>query len=167
MTGQQQRAGVCWDREPDRGENGVVNRHQSDGVAGEAPGPILIIEDNPDVQDLIATVLRQEGLQVEIAETGEEGVAMARQGRPALVVLDIGLPRMDGESVARELHAVHDGVPILVVTADGHAAEHARNVRAFGYLSKPFDLDHLVEAVRQGLRRGRAIEDRMDETETQ
>lgn len=72
-----------------------------------------------------------------------------------LVVLDITLPVLSGYEVAKALRGRHGGSPpILAITADGRAAEKSRQLGAFTYLSKPFDVDDLLSAVRAGLRRG-------------
>jgi DNA-binding response OmpR family regulator len=73
-----------------------------------------------------------------------------RRQRPALVVLDIGLPDIDGYAVAEGLRAAHaEPVPILVMTADGRAREKAERVGARAYLHKPFELQELVDHVRR------------------
>jgi DNA-binding response OmpR family regulator len=115
-------------------------------------GPVLVVEDETEMLQVITWVLEEEGLNVRTASNGQEAVDHAQRQRPSLVVLDMGLPVLSGFGVAEELHARHgDEVPILVVTADGRAAEKARHVGAFAYLQKPFNLDDLVAAVHRGL----------------
>jgi DNA-binding response OmpR family regulator len=68
------------------------------------------------------------------------------------MVLDMTLPVVDGYEVARSIRATHgQRVPILVITADGQAAEKAHRVGAYAYVRKPFDVAELVDAVRRGL----------------
>ena len=115
--------------------------------------PILVVEDDPQVRRTIQWTLEAEGFTVALAEDGRAALDWAQQRRPALLVLDIGLRLVDGYGVAAGVRATHgESVPILVVTADGRAAEKAERTGAFAYLNKPFDLDELVALVRRGLR---------------
>jgi DNA-binding response OmpR family regulator len=114
---------------------------------------ILIVDDDPRIRQVIRDVLTEEGFTVATAADGPQAIRRAADQPPALVVLDMGLPRMDGYEVAAALRAAHGrALPILTITADGGAADKARRVGAFAYLRKPFDLDDLVAAVRGGLR---------------
>jgi DNA-binding response OmpR family regulator len=89
---------------------------------------------------------------VEVAADGHEAVAWAELRRPALVVLDLGLPLLDGIGVARILRSRYGArLPILVVSADFWAAEKSRHFGPCGLVPKPFDADVLVAAVRRGL----------------
>jgi CheY-like chemotaxis protein len=113
---------------------------------------VLVVEDEPQMRQVLEWALEDEGLPVETASDGSEALKVAQAQRPALVVLDMGLPIIDGYGVASGLRTTYgQDVPILVVTADGRAAEKARRVGAYSYLSKPFDLSDFVDAVRRGL----------------
>lgn len=113
---------------------------------------VLVVDDDRRIREAIQWGLETEGLLVETAGDGPEAVERAARTRPDLVILDIGLPMMDGYEVAAALRtACGDRLPILVITADGVAVEKARRVGAFGYLHKPFELDALIAAVRRGL----------------
>lgn len=127
---------------------------------------ILVVEDDAQVRRMVAEVLTDEGWEVRVARHGLEALDQARAQEPALVVLDINLPLMRGERVAQELHGMYDGIPILVITASGRVVDYATAARAFGYLAKPFDIDRLAAAVRQGLARGRQIEHRLEQGES-
>lgn len=96
-------------------------------------------------------VLEDEGLTVETAADGRQALQRAAEHPPSLVVLDMGLPLIDGFGVAAGLRAHGQDVPILVVSADDRVAEKARQVGAFEALPKPFGVDDLLSAVRQGL----------------
>lgn len=112
--------------------------------------PILIVEDDLSLRDIIRWALEDEGFAVEAVSDGEQAVSRLTQRRPALVVLDWGLPLRDGAGVAASLRTVHGpGVPILLITADGRSAEKARRVGAVDYLHKPFDVEHLVRSIRR------------------
>jgi DNA-binding response OmpR family regulator len=115
---------------------------------------VLVVEDDPDLRQSIQWVLEDEGLVVQTAANGREALARAVHQQPALVVLDPGLPILDGEAVAAGLREAYgEAVPILTITADDKGAEKARRVGALGYLPKPFDIDDLVSAVRRALGR--------------
>lgn len=119
---------------------------------GTAEAPILVVEDDPQLRRMICWALEDEGFVVEAAGDGRQAVERTARVRPSLVVLDMTLPVLDGVGVARELRAIYsEPPPVLVMTADGRAAEKARRVGAYAYLTKPFDVDELVTLVRQGL----------------
>ena len=114
--------------------------------------PVLVVDDDPLIRRGIQRVLEHEGFVVETAADGSEAVARAAQRPPALVVLDMILPTVGavgGSGVADALRAAHgDDLPIILITADGQAAEKARQIGAVSYLRKPFEVDALVTAVR-------------------
>ena len=110
---------------------------------------VLIVEDDADLRQIIQWILEDEGFKVEVAGDGQEGLDRARANKPSLVLLDMALPIIDGFGVAAGLRQVYgDSIAILTVTADGHADEKARRVGAIGYVSKPFELDTLINAVK-------------------
>ena len=111
-------------------------------------GPILIVDDDAQLQRTMQWLLEDEGLKVETASNGEEALAMAREHRPALVILDLNLPALDGEGVMAGLRAVHGTtIPVIVVSSDGLIDQRAREMGASSWLSKPFEIDELVAAV--------------------
>ncbi|MBV9119744.1 MAG: response regulator [Chloroflexi bacterium] len=109
---------------------------------------ILVVDDEPEILQFVGTALEDEGFAVTRALDGQQAVNLAADQRPDLVVLDMSLPRLDGDDVARELRKAHGEIPILLITADGSAREKALRVGAFDYLPKPFDLDRLLTIVR-------------------
>ena len=114
--------------------------------------PILVVEDDLTLRLTIEFVLRDEGFAVVTAADGQEAVERARSQRPSLVLLDWGLPILDGAGVAAAIHETYqEDVPIVLITADGRSTEKARQVRARDFLNKPFDLDHLISTVRRTL----------------
>jgi len=113
---------------------------------------VLIVEDDTDLRQTIQWTLEDEGLLVETAADGQEALKRAAQRKPTLVVLDMGLPIIDGNGVAAGLRASYgSSVSILTMTADGRAEEKAKRIGAIGYISKPFDLDALISAVKRAL----------------
>ena len=121
------------------------------------PARILVIDDDPKVTDLLRRGLGYEGYAVDVAHSGQGGLELAREHSPALVVLDIMMPGMDGLEVCRRLRA-EDKVPILMLTARDGVADRVLglNTGADDYLVKPFAFEELLARVRALLRRGQA-----------
>ncbi len=131
---------------------GVVAAPEGPGIRGQAGEPVLVVEDDPEVRQLICWLLEYEGYHVETAEDGEEALARAEQRRPSVVVLDLNLPALDGEGVAAALQSMHGtSLPILVVSSASRIYERARRAGAFASLRKPFDIEDLIRDVRKGL----------------
>ena len=106
---------------------------------------VLVIDDDPDILDAICDILEVEHYRVARARNGAEALERVEAERPAVILLDLMMPVMDGVAFAHALHArpqVSD-VPILVISADGNPAR-AASVGARGYLAKPFDIDALL-----------------------
>lgn len=106
---------------------------------------VLVVDDDPDILDAICDILEVEQYRVARARNGLEALERVEAERPAVILLDLMMPVMDGVAFARALHerpAVRD-VPILVISADGNPAR-AASVGARGYLAKPFDIDTLL-----------------------
>lgn len=121
-----------------------------------APSPrILVVDDEPSITDLVATVLRYEGFQVQTAATGRKALTAVTSFRPHLVVLDVMLPDLDGFEVQRRLAADRDRVPVLFLTARDSTEDtvHGLTMGADDYVTKPFSLEELVARVRAILRR--------------
>ena len=118
----------------------------------QAGPPVLVIDDDPKMREVAVWALEDEGFTVDAAGSRQQAAERAQKRPPALVVLDMGLPPDNGETVAADLRAAcGERLPILVITADGRASEKARRVGAFAYLHKPFDVDELVRLVRRQL----------------
>jgi DNA-binding response OmpR family regulator len=113
-------------------------------------GNVLVIDDDWRIRELVQLALEESGFSVMTAADGVAAIKLIRSERPAVLVLDLTLPRADGFAVAEELRNIYgDAVPILVVTADGSAREKAAAIDAVGYLGKPFDIDELTRLVGQ------------------
>ena len=119
---------------------------------------ILIIEDNHDLARGLANNLEIEGYGVDIVHDGSEGLARARTSEPALVILDLGLPGLDGYRVLSSLRAEGNDVPVLILTARSEEADKVRGFRygADDYVTKPFGLLELLGRVNALLRRAGA-----------
>lgn len=113
---------------------------------------ILVVDDDLNLCQTIQVVLEEEGFVVRTALDGREALEQAERVRPATVVLDMGLPLLDGEAVARELRVRYGlTVPVVLMTADGHFREKGQRVGAVVALEKPFEIDDLVTAVYKAL----------------
>ncbi|GAA3202395.1 response regulator transcription factor [Actinocorallia longicatena] len=115
---------------------------------------ILVVDDEPNIRDLLAQTLRLVGFEVDTAASGLEAVTAAAVG-PALVVLDVMLPDLDGYEVARRLRASGRDVPIVFLTARDAVEDRIKGLTAGGddYVTKPFSLEELVLRIRAVLRR--------------
>jgi DNA-binding response OmpR family regulator len=115
-------------------------------------GHVLVVEDDAMLRETLIWALEDDGLRVATAIDGVDAVEQAAVTAPSLVVLDMSLPGLDGYEVAAALRArLGIGLPILVITADGQARQKAERVGAYGFLHKPFDVEVLVQRVREGL----------------
>ena len=120
---------------------------------------ILIVEDNDKNRKLVRDVLTFKGYEVIESETGEEGVRLARERRPSLVLMDIRLPGIDGVEALRRLRAEQTtrGIPVMAMTASV-MSEDRQKIMAAGfdaYQSKPINVTDFVAAVAQLLERRR------------
>jgi len=116
---------------------------------------ILVVDDEPSIVDSVATVLRYEGFDVDVAGTGRQALARAQGGRFDLLVLDVMLPDLDGLEVTRRLRADGLDVPVLFLTARSDVADRVAGLSIGGddYVTKPFSLIELVARVKAILRR--------------
>ncbi|MEA2641735.1 MAG: hypothetical protein QOF51_3129 [Chloroflexota bacterium] len=113
---------------------------------------VMVVDDDPQLRQSLQWALEDEGFAVETASDGVEAIAQAATQAPDLVILDMTLPGGDGFQVAAALQAAPGmAPPIVMITADGHAAEKASRIGAFGYLRKPFDIADLLSMIHQGL----------------
>ncbi|HEX6313943.1 MAG TPA: response regulator transcription factor [Gemmatimonadaceae bacterium] len=118
---------------------------------------VLVVEDNADLAFAVTTALQSEGFDVAVASSGPDGVARARAGDAALIILDLMLPGFDGYRVIRTLREDDIRTPILVLTARGEEADKVRGLRlgADDYVTKPFGAMELLARVDALLRRSR------------
>jgi DNA-binding response OmpR family regulator len=121
----------------------------------EGHGLILVVEDDPAITDLIGRYLRRDGFGVHVERDGPGGLAAAGRLGPAAIVLDVGLPGLDGVEVCRRLRAAGDQVPVLFVTARDDEVDRVLGLElgADDYVTKPFSPRELVARVRAVLRR--------------
>ncbi len=127
-------------------------------VSSESRPIILVIEDEPPLQKFLRLTLSGENYEVVIAASGEDGVRHAAYDRPDLVILDLGLPDIDGIEVTRRIRE-WSAMPIIVVSARGLEQDKiaALDAGADDYLTKPFGVGELTARVRVALRHAAAI----------
>jgi two-component system KDP operon response regulator KdpE len=115
---------------------------------------ILLVDDELSIQRSVGPLLRSRGYDVEIAGTGEEAMRVVAGGAPDLIVLDLGLPDLEGTEVCRRVRE-HSTVPIIVLSARGAETDkvHALDLGADDYVTKPFGPEELLARIRVALRR--------------
>jgi DNA-binding response OmpR family regulator len=122
---------------------------------------VLIVEDEARIRDFVARALSAEGLVVDVAGDGEQGLARALASGYDLVILDLLLPGRGGLEILGELHREVPDLPVIVLSARGDLRTKLRGFElgAVDYIAKPFSLDELLARVRVQLRRARFIEE--------
>jgi two-component system, OmpR family, response regulator len=116
---------------------------------------VLVVEDEPAIAGLLSSYLTRDGFEVQLTGDGETALAAVRDRRPAAVILDVGLPGMDGTEVCRRLRAQDDWTPVLFVTARDDEVDRVLGLElgADDYVTKPFSPREVVARVRAVLRR--------------
>ncbi|MBM7861030.1 response regulator transcription factor [Lentzea nigeriaca] len=117
-----------------------------------APEPVrlLLVEDDQETAAMLAELFADEGYEVDVALDGQQGLHLALSRKPGVIVLDRGLPAIDGLELMVRLRRVGVTAKILMLTGHGDVSERVRglNAGADDYVSKPFDLDELIARVR-------------------
>ena len=127
------------------------------GTPTVPPPTVLVVDDEPNILELLSAALRLSGFDVHAADTGVAALSTAAQVRPDIVVLDVMLPDYDGFTLARMLRAGNDRVPVLFLTARDAVEDRIAGLTAGGddYVTKPFSLEEVVLRIRAILRRSR------------
>ncbi len=120
-----------------------------------AKGLVLVVEDERAISDLLRMYLTREGFGVHVATTGPDGLSYARTLHPAAIILDVGLPGMDGTEVCRQLRNDGDWTPILFCTARDEEVDRILGLElgADDYITKPFSPREVVARVKSVVRR--------------
>jgi CheY-like chemotaxis protein len=126
--------------------------HDPQPAGGALTGPILVADDDRAILATVSDILTMEGYPVVTALNGAEALRQIEEARPALLLLDMRMPGLNGWDVVRTLRGRGIAVPVLVMTAAQDARRWAEQIGADGYLAKPFDLDDLLVAVERLLR---------------
>ena len=122
---------------------------------------LLVVEDEPNIRELLATSLRFAGFEVHVAADGATAIKQANTHQPDLVVLDVMLPDMDGFTVTRKLRDSGRILPIVFVTARDSVEDKVKGLTVGGddYVTKPFSLEEVIARIRAVLRRTRGEQD--------
>ncbi|MBP2705568.1 response regulator transcription factor [Microbispora sp. RL4-1S] len=117
---------------------------------------LLVVDDEPNIRELLSVSLRYAGFEVVTAADGREAVSLAERTRPDLIVLDVMLPDMDGFAVTDRLRAAGRRTPVLFLTARDAADDKISGLRrGDDYVTKPFSLEEVLARIRAVLRRTR------------
>ena len=112
---------------------------------------ILVIDDEQGIRNLLDTILRRKGYDVVLAESGRKGLELFRRERPAVIVLDLKMPEMDGLSVLQQVRSLNPKQPVIILTGAG-TPETERQVRALGvteFVEKEFSLHLLGDSLKR------------------
>src|SRR5699024_3184350 len=126
-----------------------------------AEAKLLVVDDEPNIRELLSTSLRFAGFEVVAAANGREALAAVEDDEPDLAVLDVMLPDMDGFTITRKLRAAGRHFPVLFLTARDDTSDKVTGLTVGGddYVTKPFSLDEVVARIRAVLRRTASGED--------
>ena len=130
----------------------MVSTHTT---SAETSPHLLVVEDEPNIRELLATSLRFAGFEVEVAGDGESAIDAVHRMEPDLIVLDVMLPDIDGFEVASRLRATERHQPILFLTARDSLDDKIKGLTVGGddYVTKPFSLEEVIARIRVILRR--------------
>lgn len=108
---------------------------------------VLVVDDDPNICELVSIALSTKGYRVKTVQTGHEGISGAREFLPDLILLDMTLPDMEGIEVARQIKCTEEGkkAPILMMSGRGLAMNEVDNNLFAGILNKPFSLSELAK----------------------
>src|ERR1039458_6442027 len=161
---------LCWPR-PARPALDRPGDSQPGGPAGRLPGrpnrpsqvmtdndripQVLVVDDEPNIRELVQVALKFHGCAVATASTGKDALRQAEAAPPDLIVLDVMLPDLDGFEVCRRLRAAGNDVPVIFLTARDTSSDTVTGLALGGddYVTKPFSVEALVARVRAVLRR--------------
>ena len=123
----------------------------------DSRGVVLVVEDEPAIADLLRMYLSREGFQVLVEAEGQEALTAVADHRPSCILLDVGLPGMDGIEVCRRLRAQQDWTPVVFCTARDDEVDRVLGLElgADDYITKPFSPREVVARVKAVVRRAR------------
>jgi len=129
--------------------------------AQQPEAKLLVVDDEPNIRELLSTSLRFAGFDVTAAANGRDALAAVERDEPDLAVLDVMLPDMDGFTITRRLRAMGRHFPVVFLTARDDTQDKVQGLTVGGddYVTKPFSLDEVVARIRAVLRRTRPDED--------
>ena len=116
---------------------------------------ILVIEDEPNISNLVKVILQKNGYEVLQAFVGQEGLVMAKKACPDLIVLDVMMPNMDGFEVAKRLSRMKEtkNIPIIMLSSAAQFKDKIKGIEsgAIDYITKPFINKELIEKIEEGI----------------
>lgn len=112
-----------------------------------ADGPVLIVDDDPLTRAALAAALTGCGYPVQLASQGHEALAAVQRVRPAVLIVDLLMPTLDGRGLIRELATRSINVPLIIMSGHDDARQFARECGAVAFLEKPFGIPRLLAAL--------------------
>lgn len=130
-------------------------RFTSDVTDTKPEARLLVVDDEPNIRELLSASLKFAGFEVETASNGIEAIDTAKKYRPDLIVLDVMMPDMDGFEVTRKLRSRGENYPVVFLTAKDDVQDRVAGLTVGGddYITKPFSLEEVVARIRAVLRR--------------
>lgn len=128
-------------------------------MSNPIPARLLVVDDEANIRDLLASSLRFAGFEVETAISGQTALTAVRKFKPDLIVLDVMMPDLDGFTVTRRLREMGKQIPVLFLTARDDMADKVQGLTVGGddYVTKPFGLEEVVARINAILRRTRGM----------
>lgn len=114
---------------------------------------ILVVDDEPDMCEMLSELLSDEGYKLETATNGKDAVKKVLGGSVDIVLLDIMMPGQDGIDTLRQIKDIRPKLPVVMITGFGtlSTARNAMKLGAYDYITKPFNIDCIKEIIKQGL----------------
>src|SRR5215467_9555174 len=114
---------------------------------------ILVVDDEDEIRQSLRGVLTDEGFEVIEAGDGRHALELVREAKPALVILDVWLPEIDGIALLEKIKSGDPGLPVIIICghANIEAAVRATRLGAADFIEKPFSLEHLLDAINRAL----------------
>lgn len=115
---------------------------------------ILLVEDDEGIRTTLKEILTERSFLVDAIEDGAKALDMVKKSPPDLILLDLGLPNISGESVCKEVHKLYPELPIIILTAKRASQDvvNGLTIGAIDYISKPFDIDELIARIKVRLK---------------
>ena len=125
------------------------------------PIKVLVVDDEPNIRDLLSTSLKFNGFAVYAVGNGNDAVVAAEKGKPDIILLDVMLPDMSGFAVTKKLRSMDIDIPVLFLTARDETEDKITGLTVGGddYLTKPFSLDEIIARINAILRRTQKVDD--------
>jgi two-component system OmpR family response regulator len=124
------------------------------------PIKVLVVDDEPNIRDLLSTSLKFNGFSVYAVGNGNDAVVAAEKGKPDIILLDVMLPDMSGFAVTKKLRSMEIDIPVLFLTARDETEDKITGLTVGGddYLTKPFSLDEIIARIHAILRRTQKVD---------